>query len=63
MAGFDITVAPSPAPKGKSKNSVEESIITESTGTMTDTMTTSNAELSDDTRYLLSKMRNYFFVC
>jgi len=50
MAGFDITVAPSPVPKEKSKRSTEESIVTESTGTMTDTMTTSNTELSDISR-------------
>jgi len=50
MAGFDITVAPSPVPKEKSKRSAEESILTESTGTMTDTMTTSNTELSEISR-------------
>ena len=56
VAGFDITVAPSPLPKEKSKFSAEESIdVTESTSinsksTMTDTITTSNTELSDISR-------------
>ena len=49
MAGFDITVAPSPCSKEKNKTA-EESIVTESTGTMTDTMTTSNTELSEISR-------------
>ena len=47
MGGFDITVAKSPAPKGKSSG--EESILTESTGTMTDplAMASNNTDLSD----------------
>lgn len=53
MGGFDITVAKSPAPKGKS--SVEESIVTESTSinsksTMTENLTSNNTDLSDISR-------------
>ena len=48
MGGFDITVAPSPCSKEKSKTA-EESIVTESTGTMTDAlaMASNNTDLSD----------------
>jgi len=55
MAGFEITVAPSPVPKEKSKSSAEESVgVTESTSinsksTMTDNLT-SNTNLSDVSR-------------
>ena len=53
MGGFDITVAPSPCSKEKSKTA-EESIVTESTGTMTDTIATSNnTDLSDISRRIL----------